>query len=152
MPQGAATRGHFLSVARRDFFWAWLAATVLSGIPSTAYALATGGDPTEATRAAGAMLISSASSLPKLMLAAAIVHSAISLFWAVILTLLLPNRHVALWAVVAGGLIAFLDLRLIAPRLFPEVAALAFWPQFADHLMWGISLGAVLQWRRFSRD
>ena len=34
--------------------------------------------------------------------------------------------------------------------LFPEVAALAFWPQMADHLMWGACVGVVLQvrWKR----
>jgi hypothetical protein len=37
------------------------------------------------------------------------------------------------------------DLRLIAPRFFPEVAALEFWPQMADHLVWGACFGLVLQ-------
>jgi hypothetical protein len=39
-----------------DLVHAWLLATLLSGIPSTTYALLTGNDPLEATRAAGAMI------------------------------------------------------------------------------------------------
>jgi hypothetical protein len=50
-------------------------------------------------------------------------------------------------AVVAAALIAMLDLRVIAPSWFPEVAVLPFWPQFADHLMWGLSVGVALRWR-----
>lgn len=60
-----------LRFAVLDLFLAWLAATVFSGAPSTAYALATGTD-----------------------------------------------------------------------------AALSFWPQFADHLIWGACLGLVLQMRQ----
>jgi hypothetical protein len=41
--------------------------------------------------------------------------------------------------------IGLLDLRVIAPAFFPSVAALAFWPQMADHLMWGACLGLPLQ-------
>lgn len=40
-----------------EVLWAWLAATVLSGIPSSVYAWLAGGDVTEATRAAGMMLV-----------------------------------------------------------------------------------------------
>ena len=83
----------------------------------------------------------------KLLIDAALVHGAVSLFWAVILSLVLPRRHTALWATAASVLIGILDLRVIAPAFFPEVAALAFWPQMADHLMWGACLGLVLQLR-----
>jgi hypothetical protein len=126
---------------------AWLAATVLSGLPSTLYALITGSDVTEATRAAGAMLISPDSSVAQLFAEAAIVHSAISFFWTSILTLILPRRRTVFWALVISVFIAVLDLRIIAPMMFPEVARLVFWPQFADHLMWGASVGITLQWR-----
>jgi hypothetical protein len=131
---------------KRDLLYAWLLATLLSGIPSTLYALLSGGDPTEPTRAAGAMLLPSQTEWPKLLLAAALVHGVVSLCWASILWLTLPLRHTTLWALVASAAIAVLDLRIIAPRFFPEVAALAFWPQFADHLMWGACVGLVLQY------
>jgi hypothetical protein len=132
---------------KRDLLYAWLLATLLSGIPSTVYALLSGGDPTEATRAAGAMLMRSEASFPKLFAAAAVVHAAVSLFWAWLLWWLLPSRRTTLWAVAASAAIALLDLRLIAPAFFPEVAALDFWPQFADHLMWGACVGLTLEYR-----
>jgi hypothetical protein len=132
---------------KRDLLYAWLLATLLSGIPSTAYALLSGGDPTEATRAAGAMLMRAEASFPKLFAAAAVVHAAVSLFWAWLLWWFLPSRRTTLWAVAASAAIALLDLRLIAPAFFPEVAALDFWPQFADHLMWGACVGLTLEYR-----
>lgn len=134
--------------AKRDLFYAWLLATLLSGIPSTLYALLTGGDPAEATRAAGAMLLPSETRLPALVAAAAIVHASVSFFWAIVLWLALPYRHTTWWALLASVAIALLDLRLIAPAFFPEVAALAFWPQLADHLMWGACVGLTFQYRR----
>ena len=72
-----------------------------------------------------------------MLLAATLVHAAVSLFWSVVLWLALPDRRTILWALLASAAIALVDLRVIAPAFFPEVAALAFWPQFADHLMWG---------------
>lgn len=132
---------------KQDLFYAWLLATLLSGIPSTLYALLSGGDPTEATRAAGVMLLSPEATLPELVAAAAIVHATVSLFWAAILWFVLPFRRTVWWALLASGAIAVLDLRIIAPVFFPEVAMLAFWPQFADHLMWGACVGLTLQYR-----
>lgn len=122
------------------------AAAALSGIPSTVYAWFIGGDLMEATRAAGAMLIPPNSSDFELFWSAALVHSTVSLFWATVLTAVLPRRRTLLWALVAAAGIAVLDLRVIG-RLFPEIHALAFWPQFADHLAWGAVAGAALSWR-----
>ena len=42
-----------MNFSPRDLIYAWLIATVFSGLPSTLHAFATGGDPLEATRAAG---------------------------------------------------------------------------------------------------
>ena len=132
----------------KSLLYAWLLATLLSGTPSTLYALLTGGDVMEATRAAGAMV-----GRPDSIIAAATVHFAVSAFWALLLWWLLPYRRTPLWAVLASAGIAVLDLKLIAPLLFPEVAALAFWPQFADHLMWGAcySVGLSLARPRATR-
>jgi hypothetical protein len=134
--------------AFKDLAWAWLVATVFSGLPSTLHALAVGSDPLEATRAAGAMLISPSAGTPALVAAAAIVHPAVSLFWTAVFGWLLPRRHVLVWAVAGAAAVALIDLLLIAPRLFPSVAALPFWPQFADHLAWGALLGGMLQARK----
>jgi hypothetical protein len=131
----------------RDLFHAWLVATVFSGLPSTLYALVSGADPLEATRAAGAMLVPGSADTPTVVAAAALVHPAVSLFWAAVFGCLLPRRRVTLWAVTGSAAVAWLDLRVIAPLLFPAVAALPFWPQFTDHLMWGALLGAMLQLR-----
>jgi hypothetical protein len=120
------------------------AATLLSGIPSTVYALVTGGDVTAATRAAGAMLIAPAASLPALFAAAALVHVCVSFFWAAILIRVLPRKAVVGWAILASAAIGWLDLRLIATAFFPEVARLEIAPQIADHLMWGATLGLAL--------
>lgn len=134
----------------RDAFVAGGCAALLSGIPSTLYAWLTGGDPMEATRAAGAMLISATSGDTKLFIAAALVHTSVSLFWALVLVLVLPRRYTLGWAIAALACIAVLDLRVIG-RLFPEILALSFWPQFADHIAFGAVLGAVLTYRRMRR-
>jgi len=93
------------------------------------------------------MLVSPNSSDTSLFSAAALVHATISLFWAAVLSLLLPRTRTTLWAIAALAAIAVVDLRVIG-RLFPEIYALPFWPQFADHLAFGAVLGAVLERRR----
>jgi hypothetical protein len=103
-----------------------------------------------ATRAAGSMLISPQASDVGLFCAAALVHCTISLFWAAILVWLLPRRRIMTESLVAAAFIAVLDLRIIA-RLFPEVYSLPFWPQFADHLAWGVCFGLALRWTQ-ARD
>lgn len=134
-----------------DVFAVSIAAAILSGIPSTLHAWGTGGDLLEATRAAGAMLISPASSDGALIASAALVHVAVTLFWAAILVFFLPDRHVIGWAVAASAAIAVLDLLVIAPLFFAAVDALPFGPQLADHLAWGAVAGFVLRRRRRSR-
>ena len=131
-------------IPRSTFFLAWLAATLLSGIPSTVWALVQGGDAAAATRAAGAMLLPHETRFAYLLAAAAVVHPLVSLFWAAVLWYLLPRRQLVFSALAASVAIALIDLRLIAPAFFPAVAALDFWPQLADHLMWGATFGAVL--------
>ena len=138
--------GHFW----RDALVAGGSAALLSGIPSTLYAWVNGGHVMEATRAAGAMLIPAASTDRELFGAAALVHAGVSLFWTLVLVPLLPHRHTAIWAIVALACIAILDLRVIG-RLFPEILALSFWPQFADHIALGAALGSVLEYRRKGR-
>ena len=134
-----------------DLLLAGTAATLFSGLPSTLYALVRHEDVSEPMRAAGAMLISSGSSLLALFEAAALVHVCVSFFWAALLVWVLPRRHVVPAAVVAALAIGLVDLRVIAPLMFPEVARLALWPQMADHAMWGVCLGLALAWRRRGR-
>jgi hypothetical protein len=140
-----------LRFSGRTLFYAWAVATAFSGVPSTVWALVTGSDPLEATWAAGAMLVPADSGPRVLFASAALVHSTVSLFWALVFGVWLPRRHVALWALCGAAVVALIDLGLIAPLFFPSVAALAFWPQFMDHLMWGACLGGVLQLHRSPR-
>jgi hypothetical protein len=135
-----------LKFTPRALAWAWLAATTFSGAPSTLHALLTGGDVGEATWAAGGMLISPDAPRPALFAAAALVHGSVSAFWALVAGCLLPRRHTLAWALVFSTAVGVLALQVIAPLAFPGVAALAFWPQMADHLMWGACLGAALQY------
>jgi hypothetical protein len=138
------------SFTHQDLLAAWLVATVFSGAPSTLYALAAGGDPWEATFAAGRMLVDSQSP-GVLFAAAAVVHPVVSAFWTGVAAFALPPRRTAAWAVAFALAVGLLDLLLIAPRWFPEVAALAFWPQMADHLTWGACLGGTLQAKAFGK-
>jgi hypothetical protein len=131
----------------REALAAGLVAAITGGIPSTAWALLRGQDPLEATRAAGTMLVDPQSPAPALYAAAVCVHVAVSLFWAAVLAASLPRRRTVAAAIVAAGVIAVLDLRVIG-ALFPSIQALAFGPQFADHLAWGASVGLVLAFMR----
>ena len=133
-----------------DALAAGACAALFSGIPSTLHAWFSGGDVMEATRAAGAMLIPASSTDGQLFLAAAFVHTAVSAFWTAVLVPVLPRRYTVAWAVFALACVAVLDLRVIG-RMFPEIHALAFWPQFADHIAFGVLLGGVLVYRRLAR-
>ena len=126
------------------------AATLLGGIPSTLAAWLAGGDVTQAVRAAGAMLLRADAGTADLLVTGALLHGAISFFWASVLMVTLPRRRIIVWAVVAGTIIGVVDLRLIG-RAFPEIYALDFWPQLADHVAWGLTVGLVLHYRAVRR-
>lgn len=85
------------------------------------------------------------------MVAGGAAHMAISLFWGVVLSLILPTRRTVLAGATAGIAIAALDLGLIGRRL-PRIRALDPWPQLLDHVAYGAVIGAVLSRRgRLSR-
>jgi hypothetical protein len=122
-------------------------AAVVSGIPSTAIALARGEDPLEATVAAGSILLSPRNGKWSHLAAAVPVHVALSLGWGVVLSALLPRRATIAWGAVGGLCIAALDLGVIGRR-FARINALPLGPQIADHVAYGIVVGAVLRKRR----
>jgi hypothetical protein len=122
-------------------------AAVLSGLPSTTYALVTGRDPLAATLAAGSLLLPRETRSERLLLAATPVHVAISLVWGLALARVLPRRPSLTAGAVAGIAIAALDLGLVGPR-FARVRALPLGPQLADHVAYGITVAAVLRRRR----
>ena len=123
---------------------------LLSGIPSTLYALFTGGDIYEATLAAGSILIGEHASFTFLIISAVVVHTGLSFFWAITLTLLLPKNNIIIWAFLGGFGIAILDL-LIIGQFFPMIKALPFLPQLIDHLAFGAIVGTVLFLRHKKR-
>lgn len=112
----------------------WAAA--LSGLPSTAWALARGRDPLEAALAAGAIVVGADASKARRLAAAVPVHLAISCAWTVVLDRTLPQRHRVLTGAAAGLAIAALDLGVIGRRI-PVIAALPLGPQVADHIAFG---------------
>jgi hypothetical protein len=125
----------------------WLAAAIVSGVPSTAYAVVTGRDPLEATKAAGALVVGEDAPRPVQVAAAAPVHLAVSLFWGELLVRALPRRRRALWGAVAGLGIAALDLGVVGRR-FPAIRRLPLGPQLADHALFGAVVGALSRGRR----
>jgi hypothetical protein len=118
---------------------AWAAA--LSGLPSTAHALATGRDPLEATRSAGTILLPRETRPQRLLAAAVPVHLGISLAWTVVLDR--AGVRGARRGALAGLAIAALDLGL-AKRLLPRIRELPIGPQLADHAAFGAIAGRLL--------
>jgi hypothetical protein len=127
-------------------------AAVLSGIPSTAWALATRADPLEPSLAAGAMVLPQATSRAQLLAAAGGAHVALSLGWAQVLAVVqgsgrrTPAGGAACGAA-AGLVIAALDLglaRVARSARLTAVRDLPVLPQVADHLAYGAIVGALL--------
>jgi hypothetical protein len=122
-------------------------AALLSGVPSTAHALATGRDPLEASLAAGSLLVPRERRRVRLLVAAVPAHVAISLAWACVLAVVLPRRRTTLAGAAAGLAIAAFDLGVVGRR-FLRIRALPLGPQLADHVAFGAVVGAVLARRR----
>ncbi|MFC3896631.1 hypothetical protein ACFOWZ_34580 [Lentzea rhizosphaerae] len=106
----------------------YLLAVVLSGLPSTAYALAVGDSPLRATRAAGSLVRGGVG-------AGVVVHLAVSAFWTFVLTRLRVRGVIR--GAIAGLLIAALDIEVIG-RHNPEIRALPRVPQWLDHVAFGV--------------
>jgi hypothetical protein len=112
------------------------------GIPSTLYAIASGGDWLESMNAVAAIVNAENPSIVWRVSVAAAIHFTISFVFASTLLAILPHRRTLLWASACGAVIAVIDLLLLAPILFHEIAAPSFWPQLADHVVWGVVVGA----------
>jgi hypothetical protein len=123
-----------------DILIAAAVAGVLSGIPSTLHALRRGIPLSASTAAAGTLL--GRGTIPRGLLA----HAALSLTWAAVLARTLPSQHRIAAGALGGAAIAALDLGVIARR-YPAIRALSQWPQWADHVLFGATVGAVLDVR-----
>jgi hypothetical protein len=132
---------------RRNALAAGGIAAVVSSLPSTLVALATGRDPLEATIAAGSVLAPKETRRSRLVAAAVPVHLTLSLAWAFLLERTLPRGRELRAGALAGLAIGTVDLTL-AGRLFPRVRALPLLPQLADHVAYGATVGFVLARRR----
>ncbi len=119
---------------------------VVSGAPSTLWALASGHDPLGATRAAGRLLAPDEARTWRLLACAGVAHAALTLAWGAVLTVALPRRRRVLAGAVAGLGIAGVDLGLAhlsaAPR-FAAVRALPVGPQLADHAAFGATVALL---------
>ena len=131
----------------RDALLAGVIAPTISGLPSTVHALVTGADPWAATSAAGSLLLPDETRRSRLVIAASVVHGGLSFGWAAALAASLPRRHTAAWGAAAGLAIAALDLGVVGRR-HPRIPALPLLPQVADHVAYGITVGAVIARRR----
>jgi hypothetical protein len=132
---------------RRDALVAGLVAAGASGIPSTTWTLARGGDVLEGARAAGRLLLPGERRTAVLLTAAVPVHLALSLGWALVLERAIPPRREPLWGVAGGLAIAALDLGVIGRRI-PAIRSLEQPPQWLDHAAYGLTVGIVLRRRR----
>ena len=106
-----------------------------------------GGDPLEASEAAGSILLPGETRRRRLLLAAVPVHLALSLAWAWGIALLAPRGREVPFGAAAGLAIAALDLGVIG-RTFPRIRTLRPLPQVADHVAFGLVVGWVLSRRR----
>ncbi len=127
----------------RDGLVAGTVAAAVSGLPSSGWALATRGDPLEATRAAGSMIRPRESRTSRLLIAAIPVHVALSLGWGVVLSFVLPHRRTGAWGALTGVAIGAFDLVVIGRR-YERIRALSTPPQIADHIAFGAAVGIVL--------
>lgn len=120
---------------------------LLSGAPSTLHALATGASPLRPALAAGSLLLPRERRTVPLLLAAAPVHVALSLGWALALAAIPPWRLTVARAAAAGLAIGALDLGVVGRR-HRRIRALPLVPQLLDHVAFGAVVGAVLTRRR----
>jgi len=120
---------------------AGVVAGVLSGVPSTVHALATGGDVLAATRAAGTLLPGHRSPV----LRGALAHVVVTAGWTAVLAVVHRRRPFGVVGGAVAGLgIAVLDLEVVGRR-YPAIRALPRWPQYADHVAFGALVGGLLR-------
>jgi hypothetical protein len=130
-----------------DALAAGLVAAVVSGAPSTVTTLARRESVLDAGVAAGSLLVGANASAPVALAAAVPVHLALSVGWAAVLDAALPRGAELAGGALGGLAIAALKLVVIGRR-FPLIRALPQGRQWADHLAYGVTVGAVLALRR----
>lgn len=138
------------AVTARAALRAGLIAGAVSGAPSTAYSLLAGSDLLAPIRAAATIVYAHALPGPWPLIAGVGVHFAVSTLWAAVVLALphapwvmgrLPRERRIALATAAGAAIGAFDLLVVAPLFFQAVSRLPFWPQMADHALWGAAVG-----------
>ena len=140
-----------LTVALADALPAGAAGAILSAVPSTTVTLLRRESLLDGATAAGSILLPGERRTLPLLAAAVPVHLALSFGWAAVMSVALPRRATVPGAVAGGLAIAALDLELIA-RAFPRIRELPQGRQWADHVAYGLAVGAVLRRQRLSRS
>jgi hypothetical protein len=134
----------------RDGLAAGALAGVLSGLPSTVHAVATGRDPWAAARAAGNLFLPADARPAALLAAGGLAHAVLSLGWGTVLAVAVRRTSLAPLplGLAAGAAIAAFDLGLLgrtrAGRGWTLIHDLPVGPQVVDHLAFGAIAGAVL--------
>jgi hypothetical protein len=136
--------------ALADAVAAGAAGAVLSAVPSTTWTLLRGESLLDGATAAGTILLPHERRTMPLVAAAVPVHLALSLGWAAVLSATVPRGREVGGAVLGALAIAALDLGVVARR-FPRIRALPQGRQWADHVAFGLAVGAVLRARRLRR-
>ena len=101
--------------------------------------------------AAGSLVLPREHRPGRLIAAALPVHFVVSVFWSVALAFLLPNRRIRPAGLLAGAVIAALDLGVIGRRQ-RRIRALPFLPQLMDHLAFGVVVAHITMRRRNKRQ
>jgi hypothetical protein len=126
---------------------------LLSGAPSTAWAIVRGDDLFAPSLAAGSLVLPHETRRGRLLVAAFVSHSVLSVGWAFVMVRLWPRRHESLARAVLrgsalGATIGMIDLGAAHVVAHPRLAAvrgLSVAPQVADHVAYGAIVGVVLR-------
>jgi hypothetical protein len=123
-----------------------LVASVLSGLPSTVHAVASGrslgaaaGQVLGATRAVGTLLPPGRAGLVR----GAVVHGVVSAGVGEVLARTLPDRRRSAWGAAAGLVVGVVNVGIIG-RAFPGIRALPLGPQIADNVAFGLVFALAL--------
>ena len=119
-------------------------------MPSTAVTLFKRESLLDGAAAAGTILLRGERRTLPLLAAAVPVHLALSFGWAAVLSAAVPTGREIEGATLGALAIAALDLEVVG-RAFPRIRALPQGRQWADHVAYGLAVGAVLRIRRRAR-
>ncbi len=127
-------------------------AALFSGLPSTLYALRSGGSPRYAVRYVYNATCAVGTLVPPGrpgFMRGAIVHLGISVAVGEAFARTLPRRRSVVWGAAAGLAIGAVNVGLIGRR-FPAISALPLIPQLADNVAFGVLFAAVADRRHGS--